>query len=975
MKAIRIASIFVLVFVLTNPLNAVADQPSRETMRQWIKEMKTAPRGPFSRIRWFCNDGTILPPKAYACRDHGGGVQHGEWTDRVKQLRAKGYYIANVLASLDPKPISSAPGYSDLYNQLLVEKFLIAADDGWIFRKAIYYRGAIQAENESAKALELLQALADKNVWSSRGFAPLRLGASFLDHGIETSSVARVRQQSLTLSEKDKKFLPLRIKIHNQPDQGDAERVREYAKGVKNKELTAQYAQLADEIDKVYAPVAASKRLREFGKKISGNKSLAREIAAAAKALEAAEDPLDRLAITSNILASIRKQVLNIRGGELRLAALDTSLAMEVEHYAAGRALMEQLSSTSRRQCLEWLKHSGLAIYGAGLISAIQLQDLQEAIAGIESDSISLENYMAALDYLGRVPGWCTQMLRFHFYESKLKFTEIEPLADRFDQDVLRGSPLFFYSGILDRLLRDANQLLGLRHELFGKEVGAGLRSLNPGLARGKLRLKPADHHDDFDQQGIYLLPETIAELPPVAGILTAGEGNPLSHVQLLARNLGIPNVTVDERLISELKKYEGRNIILAASPAGVVQLILDEGQHDHIFEKAAKSEILIQPDLQKLDLNTRELLPLSRLRSTDSGRIVGPKAANLGELYHHYPEAVANGLAIPFGIFRSILDLPAGNSKQTIYEWMTAQYARIQKMPAGSAERNKKMETLRKQLESYILNAKPDEDFKQRLYKAMEDVFGPDGTYGVFVRSDTNVEDLPGFTGAGLNKTVPNVVGFEKILTAITKVWASPFSRRAFAWRQSHMDQPEHVYTSVLLMRSVPSEKSGVMVTRDIDTGKTGWLSVAVNQGVGGAVDGQAAESLRINVRTGAVRTLAQATAPWRRVLKPTGGMDKELVEGIEIVLGPDEIKQLITLAYDLPQRYPAILDANGNPAPADIEFGFVKGKLNLFQIRPFLESARARSNQYLNELDKNLSSQLTELVNLNEQSLQGEK
>jgi len=211
-------------------------------------------------------------------------------------------------------------------------------------------------------------------------------------------------------------------------------------------------------------------------------------------------------------------------------------------------------------------------------------------------------------------------------------------------------------------------------------------------------------------------------------------------------------------------------------------------------------------------------------------------------------------------------------------------------------------------------------------------------------------------------------VMGFENVLAAIPRVWASPFSKRAFAWRQSHMDLPQHVYASVLLLRSVPSEKSGVMVTRDIDTGEKGWLSVAVNEGVGGAVDGQAAESLRINVKTGDVRMLAQATAAWRRVLKSSGGVDKELVEGSETVLKPDEIQQLINLAQDLPQRFPSILDAGGNPAPADIEFGFVSSKLQLFQIRPFLESVQARSNEYLNDLDKDMKSQLNQTVKLDD-------
>ncbi len=967
MKTIRIAPVLILLLMLTVPLQAATDLPSRETLRQWVGEMKESPRGPFSRIRWFCNDGAVLAPKPYACKSHGGGVQHGEWTGRVKQLRANGYYIANVLASLDVNQIAEAPGYSDLYNQILIEKFFIAADNGWIFRKARFYRGAIQAENETARARELLMSLAGEDVWSSRGIVPLRVGASFLEHGVETRSVAKVRQQSLALSEKDEKFLPLRVKIHNQPDREDAERVRDYAAGVQDPELAAQYEDLADEIDRVFTSESAARRLQEFQKKIRKNSALSREVGKAIKTLESNDDPFVRLTTTGRVMTAIREQLLNIQSGELRLAALDTGLAMEIEHYTAGRELTGRLEAASRREHLQWLESSTLAVYGAGLITNVQLRALQEAFAQLEGNTVSLKDYRATLDYLARVPGWCTQWLRFHFHESKQKMAEIEPLAERFMQDVLRGSPLFFYSNVLDSLLRDAHKLVGLRHELFGRDVGAGLRSLNPGLARGTLRLKPAGHHDDFDPQGIYLLPETIAELPPVAGILTAGAGNPLSHVQLLARNLGIPNITVDHSLIPGLKEYEGQKIILAASPAGSVQVIQDNGQLNQVFEQKAESESLIRPDLEKLDLANRDLIPLNRLRATDSGRTVGPKAANLGELYHHYPKAVANGLAIPFGVFRSLLDRPYKDGKQTLFELMEAEYAKIQAMSPGPG-RDKKMESLRQKIQDYLLNIDPGNEFRRRLADAMKNVFGPDGTYGVFVRSDTNVEDLPGFTGAGLNKTIPNVTGFENILAAIPVVWASPFSKRAFAWRQSHMESPQHVYSSVLLLRSVPSEKSGVMVTRDIDTGEQGWLSVAVNEGVGGAVDGQAAESLRINVNTGEVRMLAQATATWRRELKSDGGVDRKLVAETDIVLAEKEIKQLINLAQDLPERWPYIMDADGNPLPADIEFGFIKGKLHLFQIRPFLESTRARSNKYLASLDREMVSQHDQKVKLDE-------
>ncbi|MBW2315743.1 MAG: hypothetical protein JRH10_16330, partial [Deltaproteobacteria bacterium] len=40
----------------------------------WVKEMKRAPKGPFKRIRWYCADGTVHPPKAYACAKRGGGI-------------------------------------------------------------------------------------------------------------------------------------------------------------------------------------------------------------------------------------------------------------------------------------------------------------------------------------------------------------------------------------------------------------------------------------------------------------------------------------------------------------------------------------------------------------------------------------------------------------------------------------------------------------------------------------------------------------------------------------------------------------------------------------------------------------------------------------------------------------------------------------------------------------------------------------
>jgi hypothetical protein len=73
--------------------------------------------------------------------------------------------------------------------------------------------------------------------------------------------------------------------------------------------------------------------------------------------------------------------------------------------------------------------------------------------------------------------------------------------------------------------------------------------------------------------------------------------------------------------------------------------------------------------------------------------------------------------------------------------------------------------------LRKWITATDPGEEFRSRLRAALDAHFGSAADVGVFVRSGTNVEDLPGFTGAGLNRTVPNVVGFEKIVAAVQEV------------------------------------------------------------------------------------------------------------------------------------------------------------------------------------------------------------
>lgn len=934
---------------------AAADEETAP-YRDWVERMKAAERGPFARIRWFCKDGQVLPPEPFACKPYGGGSQHGEWSEQTKALRAAGYRIANFYSDLDVDAFLADPAWRDALGQMLVEQYLIRADDGWILRRARYYRGAYQVEGERRGKRRLLFRMAERPALLDRRYLLLRSAARLLEHGEETASAQEVRQLSAALAGSDPGFVALRNKIHAQPEAADAAAVRAYAGRESAAADPAELERLATLIEAVYA-----------GTGPDVYEMLAVEAAVLAPLGEAMErvrpglssdDPFARFRASAALLAALREHLDLPKGPLSRMAMVDASLAVETQHFSAAAALAGRVASLTRAERLALLGASVDAVYGVGLVSARQRAALRDTLATLPDDTVALDAWRRALGYLALAPTWGAQTLRFHFGRAVDDLARIEPLAPLFLQDQLRGSPLFFYAEVIDGLIRDANRLAGVKNALFGDDVGGGLRALNPGLARGRLHAAAVEH-TTFARDGIYLLPETIAELPPVAGILTAGEGNPLSHVQLLARNLGIPNVGVDERLHERLRAHDGEAAVLAVSPGGSVRLAADGPEWDAWFprENERSRDVLISPDLDKLDLTFRRLATLTELRADDSGRTVGPKAAKLGELRHHYPEAVAEGLAIPFGVFRTLLEQPHADGG-TVFEWMQSNYRRLEAMPEGEA-REQATETFRAALEHWVLAVDPGETFWAGLAARMREVFGPDGSYGVFVRSDTNVEDLPGFTGAGLNLTVPNVVGFEAVREAVVRVWASPFTARAFAWRQALMDRPEHVYPAVLLMLSVNADKSGVLVTQEIDTGEPGWISVAVNEGVGGAVDGQSAESLRVRLADGHVRLMAQATAPLRRQVSLAGGVTKLPASGADTVLQPDEIARLVAFAKALPTRFPSITDADGQPAPADVEFGFLGGELKLFQIRPFLESRQARGSEYLRGLDESAEAQ----------------
>ncbi len=224
----------------------------------------------------------------------------------------------------------------------------------------------------------------------------------------------------------------------------------------------------------------------------------------------------------------------------------------------------------------------------------------------------------------------------------------------------------------------------------------------------------------------------------------------------------------------------------------------------------------------------------------------------------------------------------------------------------------------------------------------------------GLFVRSDTNVEDQPNFNGAGLNLTIFNLGSMDDIYQGLKKVWASPFTYRSFSWRQTLIDEPLWVLPSVVLLETIPSEASGVLITADINTGDQTRMLLATSEGVGGAVDGTPTETILWSPEGSILVTTFRS--PWRRLIVPGSGTEIVPSTGREYVLTPEEVKAITDAGLKIRKTLKPALDKNGNPKAWDIEYGFAKGKLWLFQVRPFIGNEDFSNIPALAGLDKDV-------------------
>ena len=929
-----------------------------DRIRVWVDAWKQDPRGPYAGIRWFCPDGRVIPAQARC--DTPGGIQHAVPKPEVQALRERnGLYVGQILAGTDKVAFWDAADRHSRLKQYQLGTYLYAADDGWILRRAQYYRGAFQAEDEARWARSFLhQMLRDEERVRSH-FYLLREAARDLPLGGDGNIQQRIRATAEDLADTEPAFMPLRVKIHSQPGPTDLEQVRVFRRthgdtlGAPGRTLLRQ---LEQDLSAVYETSGADRLARPAASLPDGQAPAraAQDLIAAWPSLGAGE----RIRRSADLLLRLRGAITSTPP-EHRLALLELSLALEAEVLrgatawtpATPKALLEKGAVLAR------------AAAGSGYIEHWEWERAAPRLEPLAGSSVSLDAFARRAEAVRRVAEWGTAMATAHYQHVVDHYATFEPKARAFIDDRVRNTVLLPLGQVASQLGREAATYAGRQHHVMDLADTGRLRGITPGVAVGTLHVvTDAARAVAFDKDDIYAVAQPPVDLSPVAGLVTATEGNVVSHVQLLARNLGIPTAAFTDDQMAALARHDGRRVFLAVSPEGTVRMKpaarMTADERALVGASSAGADpTLVATDT--VDLSETDLLPLRTLRASDAGRVVGPKAANLGQLKALFPDRVAPGLAIPFGVFRAHMAQPMPGTVGSYWDYLEATFARTETTRGDVPPRvRRRLDTLRAAIREMPL--KPA--FRTALGARFQAVFGaPMGTVGVFLRSDTNMEDLPTFTGAGLNLTVPNVTGTDDLFDAIRRVWASPYTERSYRWRQRVLATPEQVYPSVLLMKNVPADKSGVLITTGVSTGAPGApgaLTASFSRGVGGAVQGEATEVtvLRPN---GEDVLLAPLRTPTITVLPPEGGTATRATPFHRPVLTAANRDALRRLARALRQRLPAIPSMTSGPY--DVEVGFRDGHVWLFQVRPFVEADRSRFTAYFRRLDAQAAPQST--------------
>jgi hypothetical protein len=929
-------------------------------------------KGPYTENTCVCPNGTKRPIRSAsgalgaACeKPIFCAAYRAAWGEALAKQRL---YIGNIF-SRDVYEWDGYPDHNDLVRGYVLEKYFVETNPQHKLSQLRNFRGLASAEEEAPATSRFFERyLAAPEFDEGRHFLlAYELQKRFF-LSADMGQIQQVRSAAVRVEGMDPRFKPLKDAIHNQVSAGLLGPLAEYRDKLPQGAERSDIQIIIDQIQKL---TSIDEKALEPQIAAIQDETLRGQLKALVPAGNA--DPVDAISALAQLMVTARQSVAAKKvsaADQRRLIDLDITAATVLNRR--GTALLESSTGITARQNLQVLTALTNATYAVGLLNTRErdaaLGSLQELLA---KPNPGKEEFRQGLDQAERVVEWAQSNATLPFAEVWAPWTTVMPQVEGIGDDILRGSPLLIYAKIARRLDDFAAGGARVKHDFFGTPLDTDVRALNPGLALATLRVAPKP--GGFTRYEIVALPETPADLEPAAGILTQGEGNVLSHVQLLARALGIPNIVLGPSAYHLLEPHDGKKVLLISTPGGRVILKEASAMTDQdrlVYEEFTRNDKRVGDgslevagpklhiDKARIDLGPKLPIDLDKVRRSDSGVMCGPKAAYLGELKHFFPDRVSRGIVVPFGAYHAHyqsapVSVPVKLRAQNLAKpgeplpgFVERTYAEFfgKMIPAKKSERElnawiePRLAIIRQSIKDAPLAKQLTDGIRNGL-----DALGllepgdKSQTVGCFVRSDTNVEDLDSFNGAGLNLTLFNRKSLDDIGTALREVWASPFELRSFSWRQTLIDEPLWVLPSVVILESVPNDKSGVLVTGDIyKGGDPARMTVATSEGVGGAVDGTSAETLLWSPAGVEIVTLFKS--PWRNQLVAGGGSAVVPASGSATVLAPQELDQLVAAGKTITQKFEPARDPAGKPRPWDIEFGFQNGKLWLFQCRPFV-------------------------------------
>lgn len=217
----------------------------------------------------------------------------------------------------------------------------------------------------------------------------------------------------------------------------------------------------------------------------------------------------------------------------------------------------------------------------------------------------------------------------------------------------------------------------------------------------------------------------------------------------------------------------------------------------------------------------------LKDLRLNDIDK-VGGKNASLGEMIHHLSVA---GIKVPIGFAISADAYKNFLSKNDLDHKI---YRMLESLDVKNVQ---KLQESGKQIRQWILDAHLPGSLILSVQSAYKNLIKMlDEPLSVAVRSSATAEDLPNASFAGQQETYLNIVGFDNLILAIKKVYASLYTDRAIVYRTEH-GYPHHLISlSVGIQQMVRSDlaSSGIIFTIDTESGFDKTVLITSGYGLG---------------------------------------------------------------------------------------------------------------------------------------------